>query len=130
MLIDCDFLVSIERMKKYFIMRHNFVKNDEIELLNNPTIEYELHLINKDNGVEFDLIKQINGNDIDVTLNGNSYYIGRYSLYLDYFLNRKNLVNAGLMDFIQKTDKEILECGMSENNLLTLNLLCSKEKWN
>ena len=99
-------------MKKYFIMRHNFVKNDEIELLNNPTIEYELHLINKDNGVEFDLIKQINGNDIDVTLNGNSYYIGRYSLYLDYFLNRKNLVNAGLMDFIQKTDKEILECGM------------------
>ncbi len=109
MLIDCDFSVSVDRLKKYFITRHNFVENNEIKKSDDKTIEYELHLINRDNVVKFDLIKQFNDNDIDVTLNGNSYYIGLYSLYLGYFLNKNDLIKANLLDFIQKADKEMAE---------------------
>ncbi len=109
MLIDCNFNENIEKMKNFFIKKYNFISIQAQQSTEDPTLEYELHLTNRDINVSIDIKKYFNDDDLELTIRGNSAYLDKFSLYIEYFLNKQKLIDYNMNDFIAKTDKEVLD---------------------
>ncbi len=109
MLIDCNFNENIKKMNVFFVKKYNFISIESPKSPKNPDLEYELHLINTEININIDIIKYFNDNDIELTIRGNSAYLDKFSLYIEYFLNKQKLIDYNMNDFIEKTDKEVLD---------------------
>ena len=109
MLIDCNFNENIKKMNNFFIKKYNFISVQAQQSTEDPALEYELHLTNRDINVSIDIKKYFNDDDLELTIRGNSAYLDKFSLYIEYFLNKQKLIDYNMNDFIAKTDKEVLD---------------------
>jgi len=107
MKINCNFNKSSKILKKYFVLFLNFELIIGENFTPQTLVEDEIHLVNRITNSHIDIIKYYNDDEMDLTIDGPSEWLKKYSLYIDYFFNKQLLIDANLNEFIKKVDKQI-----------------------
>ena len=84
---------NLVKMRQYFVNELGFECIDGKNLYEDKTIECELYLVHREFNVRIFIVKHIDDEEIDFTLNGRTDVTEKYFDFIDYFLNPEEITN-------------------------------------
>ena len=82
---------NLIKMRQYFVNEFGFVCIDGENLYEDETIECELYLIQNELDIKIFIVKHFDDDEIDFTISGRPIIADKYSEYIVYFLDPKNI---------------------------------------